>query len=364
MSATKKKRPAAPTPSNELSLDIDDKSSAGGELVESRVRLPSPVDAVAKSALAAAEKFEIKSAEDYEQAATARANLKAMWDDYEAQRVDLKAPALEAGRKVDAFWQPALGMLEAARKLVTKKMKAWDDEQQRIAEEKAAAERKRLAEEAERKRVHTAKVNAAIQAMQQVVLAVPQTGTLEAVNAARDKLREPLDEELFGDEWLDVAKKTRKACLESLNQLETQIKDRLAAEERAKNASKQAETAKVDAAEERRKRLEAEKARVREEEARKAAEQALAQTQQAAQQQTAQLEQQAASVQAEDTRVAVGGLSRPTTWSWKLVDKSKVKDEYKTIDEKAINAIVRTQKDRAADTVGGIEVFPVTGIRQ
>lgn len=363
MSTTKKKT-TKPTQQRELApVESTETPQTPTDLVY-RIRLPSPVDQVAQQALTAATEFQITSPADYEQAATARANIKAMWDDYEAQRVELKAPALESCRKVDAFWQPALTMLKQAGETVTKKMRAWDAEQQRIAEEKAAAERKRLAEEAERKRQHTAKVNAAIQAMQQTVMTATQGGTLEAIEVAWLALRKPLDEELFGDEWLDVASKTRTACQESLRQVEQQIRDRLAAEARAKSATKEAETAKVDAAEERRKRVEAEKARIRAEEARKEAEQALAQTQQSTQQEVAQLETQAATVQVQDTRVAIAGLSRPTTWDYRVVDKSKIKEEYKMIDTKAIAAIVRSQKDRAAETVGGIEVFPVTGIRQ
>lgn len=49
-----------------------------------------------------------------------------------------------------------------------------------------------------------------------------------------------------------------------------------------------------------------------------------------------------------------------TRWKWEIVEKSKVNPDYLTVDEKAVNAIVRSKKDDAAGVLGpGIRVFSV-----
>lgn len=44
-------------------------------------------------------------------------------------------------------------------------------------------------------------------------------------------------------------------------------------------------------------------------------------------------------------------------WAWELLDKTQVKANFLVLDETAINALVKSMGERAADTVGGIHVF-------
>ena len=49
-----------------------------------------------------------------------------------------------------------------------------------------------------------------------------------------------------------------------------------------------------------------------------------------------------------------------TRWKWMVVDKARVNPDYLTVDEKAVNAIVRAKKDDAAGILGdGIKVYSV-----
>ena len=99
-----------------------------------------------------AEMFSVTNASEFEGAHTERIAIQKKIKEYETQRKDLKAPILEAGRKVDAFFKPAIEILEKVYKLLGDQMIAWQREQKRIADEAAEAARKEL-EKAERARV-------------------------------------------------------------------------------------------------------------------------------------------------------------------------------------------------------------------
>jgi hypothetical protein len=127
-----------------------------GNLVE--VTVPMPTDSgatTAQTALAYAENFKIATADDYTKAAEAAGRASARFEAIDAEREKLKAPSLEACRRTDAFFKPALTALKAAKDILRGKMSAWDKQQdeirkdqQRKADEMARIERERLQREA------------------------------------------------------------------------------------------------------------------------------------------------------------------------------------------------------------------------
>jgi hypothetical protein len=55
------------------------------------------------------------------------------------------------------------------------------------------------------------------------------------------------------------------------------------------------------------------------------------------------------------------GVSPTTTWAWELLNQRLVPEEYKTIDEKKVGAVVRALKGETR--IPGIRVYPVKGER-
>lgn len=98
------------------------------------------------------EMFSVTNAEEFGGAHVERIAIQKKIKEYETQRKDLKAPILEAGRKVDAFFKPAIEILEKVYKLLGDQMIAWQREQERIRKEAEDLARKEL-EKAERARV-------------------------------------------------------------------------------------------------------------------------------------------------------------------------------------------------------------------
>ena len=125
-------------------------------LVELTVPIPDDSNtSTAKTALAYAENFQVSDAVSYQLAASAAAKAQIRWDEVEAQRVELKKPILEAGRKVDALFATPLTTLKNAKDILRGKLTAWDRrqqeiraEQQRQADEAVRIERERLQREA------------------------------------------------------------------------------------------------------------------------------------------------------------------------------------------------------------------------
>ena len=53
----------------------------------------------------------------------------------------------------------------------------------------------------------------------------------------------------------------------------------------------------------------------------------------------------------------VDGLSTRKVWKWELVDMAQVKPDYLIVDDKAVDALVKSAGARAAGIVGGIRVW-------
>lgn len=67
----------------------------------------------------------------------------------------------------------------------------------------------------------------------------------------------------------------------------------------------------------------------------------------------------------EKTVPKVSGQTMTTTWRYKVTDQNKIPRQYMIPDEKALNALVKAQKDRT--NIPGIEVFAenkMRGVRQ
>ena len=120
--------------------------------------IPPPL-AEAQSAKAEAEvilsitqAFKVESAEDFQAANVELQAIKNKAREIEKKRTELKAPILEAGRKVDELFKPALTVLKAAEDAIKGQMISWQREQERIRREAEEAARKEI-ERAERARI-------------------------------------------------------------------------------------------------------------------------------------------------------------------------------------------------------------------
>lgn len=121
----------------------------------------------AHTALAIPDNFVVTTAEDFVSAADKLKLIKGFASRWEEQRKELKAPILEAGKKIDAMFAPAKERLDAAEKTIKAAMIGYEtaqkrirEEEQRKADEIARKERERIEAEA-RKAEAEAKAKAA-----------------------------------------------------------------------------------------------------------------------------------------------------------------------------------------------------------
>jgi uncharacterized coiled-coil DUF342 family protein len=106
----------------------------------------------AEALLALTDMFKVECAEDFNNANAELIAIKKKIREYETQRQELKAPILDAGRKVDAFFKPAIEILTKAEGVIKNQMIGWQREQERIRKEAEDLARKEL-EKAERARI-------------------------------------------------------------------------------------------------------------------------------------------------------------------------------------------------------------------
>lgn len=284
----------------------------------------------------------VTDAGTYEMCAQIRASCRNRWAAIEAERVKMKEPALESGRRVDAFFKPVLTAFQQAGELATAKLNTYDEEQrriaaqsQRIADEVARQERERIEKQAREERERQAE-------------AQRQRERAEAARKAEeDRIARGAAEAKANEE------RARREAAEAA-----------AAGDRVK-----AEQAQLEAAAERRKAIEARKEQLRAEEAREIAEAENRRLQHESEQRARALEQQANAVVAEKVEtetVEVAGLSRAKVWKWKLKDRDKLADQFLLVDEKSISRIVSAMRQRAHEVVGvgAIEIYQDTNLRQ
>ena len=127
-------------------------------MTTNQVVIPAPVaeaqqaKAEAEVILSVSQAFAVSSAEDFTAANDELIAIKKKMREIEAKRKELKEPILEAGRKVDELFKPALAVLAAAEDAIKKQMISWQREQERIRREAEEAARKEI-EKAERARI-------------------------------------------------------------------------------------------------------------------------------------------------------------------------------------------------------------------
>jgi|GEM_PF-1141226 len=123
-----------------------------------KVEIPPPTQeanqakAEAEVILSISQAFAVASHDDFLAANAELQSIKKKMREIESKRQELKAPILDAGRKVDELFKPALAVLASAEDAIKKQMISWQREQERIKREAEEAARKEL-EKAERARV-------------------------------------------------------------------------------------------------------------------------------------------------------------------------------------------------------------------
>lgn len=273
-------------------------------LVEVTVPMPdNTAMTTAQQALVYAQNFAIATAEDYEKAATAAGRASARWDEVDKKRQELKAPSLEACRRTDAFFAPALTALKSAKDILRGKLSAWDRKQEELRQE-------------------------------------AQSKADDAARIERERLQR---------EAAEAQRKAQEKAAEERRQAEAQRQAALQAEREAKAAREAGDAAAAARAAE---------------EAREAAlaaqrlEQRAERTEDRAVAKVANLEASAMSVvapviQADTPKVT--GVARKLVWKFRIKDPSKLPREYLTPDEKKIAGVVRALK---GDTkIEGVEIW-------
>ena len=94
--------------------------------------------------------YAVATREEYEEAAELLKKVKGKEKDLESRRVYLKAPSLEAGRRIDEFFKQPLAFLRGIESQVKKAMLSFRTEQERKAAELQALADKAAAEEQRR----------------------------------------------------------------------------------------------------------------------------------------------------------------------------------------------------------------------
>lgn len=271
---------------------------------------PMPSNAVktrAETVLAAVKAMTISTNEDYIAAATMLADAKGQFKAVDKQREELKAPSLEACRRVDAFFQPPLNFLRQAESLLKGKITDYDREQERLR----AAEQARLDEIARQERLRReAEAREAARRTQEAADAARREA--EARRQAEEAARREAEEAR--------ARGDREAAA--------------AAEKVAQQAAKEAN--KFDSKAERAESAGAEK--------------------------VATLQAEAASVVAPIIQRAppkIAGLSMRETWKFEITDASKINRAFLMPDEAKIRKQVGALKGDAGQIIGeGVRIWP------
>jgi DNA repair exonuclease SbcCD ATPase subunit len=149
----------------------------------------------AQTALESARNYPIiASNEDYQSADAELSRLSAKLKDIEAERVKLKAPILDAGRRIDDFFKRPAQFLEDARKAIKARMLTWQQELQRQRDEAERIAREAARKEQERLRAEAAKAEEAArkqrEAAEAKARALEAAGNAERAEAARIKAEE------------------------------------------------------------------------------------------------------------------------------------------------------------------------------
>ena len=257
----------------------------------------------AEAALARVQSLAIHTSEDYVVVANLLADIKGQFKATDKQREELKAPSLEACRRVDAFFKPPLAFLQQAETIAKGKLTDYDREQERIR----AEEQRRLDE---------------------------------------------------------IARKEREKKEAEAREVERNARERADAERRAAEVQRQAEARARQEAAEAKARGDAAAAAIADKAARDAA--AAAQkseakadrVESAAAEKSESLQAQASQVVAPVVQRAapkVSGLTFTEVAKFEVIDKALLPEEYKLADETRIGKVVRALKTEAR--IPGVRVW-------
>lgn len=346
----------------------------GTNLVELIIPTPAPITDGAEM-VAKVQSMQVTDVNSYELVAMVRHSAKARHKAVDTQRTELKAPSLEAGRRIDAFFNPVLLALNEAAEIATKKLQAYDKEQRELAEK----QRKEAEEAAKKERERTQMAMQEINGIQQQVMiaqmgrsGVRKGGSLQCI---QDTLKEteawPIDATRFGV-LAGSAQAAKDNAIASIKAIE---KTFLANQEAARVAKEQADAKaagdqeRIKAAEEDAAKAHAEKVEAKKQEI--IATRRLEQQQASTTAVVAESNQRASELEyaATETRAVVhqvAGLSKAKVWKWKMLDKSKLDPNFLLVDEKAISKLVIGMNERAHAVVGkgAIEIYQEEQLRQ
>jgi uncharacterized membrane protein YqiK len=257
----------------------------------------------AEAALARVQSLVIRTSEDYVMVATLVSEIKGEYKRVDGQREELKAPSLEACRRVDAFFKPPLTFLLEAEKIGKGKLTDYDKEQERLRK----LEQARLDDLARKER---------------------EKKEAEAREIER-KAREKADAERR------AAEEARQAAARAAREAaEAKARGDVAAAAKAVEAAREASKAAL--------RADAKADRV----------------ESAAAEKSESLQAQAAQVVAPVVQRAapkVAGLTFTEVAKFEVVDKSKLPLEYLIPDEVRIGKVVRALKTEA--NIAGVRVW-------
>jgi len=291
------------------------------------------VQKLTSSALQLADNYEnysITNADDYQLGAEHLKQIKAAQATLKGKRLAITRPMDAAKNAVMALFSGPLARLDAAETHVKQAIGQYRDEQQRIADARARAERERVEKQQRELREKARKADEAAAKKRREKIAREKAEAEEKARIERERLAEE-------QRRIDAAKKQADA------------------EERARLEAKQR---RID--EERRREAEREE----QEQARLHQEQMDAEAEQL--ERTARAEALEAKAEAmAATPIAseapkVEGISGRKVWKYAVTDAEKIPRKYLKIDEKKLGQVVRALKDDC--DIPGIRVYAETSI--
>lgn len=314
--------------------------SANVLLVNVQVTHPGDAKSIrAAAALERVKQFPIVDAASYQSGAAYLAEIKGQYAEVEAERVDLKAPILEAGRKVDALYAAPLRFLKESEGIMKGKLTTYDEQQKEIARKEQA----RLDDLARKER---------------------ERREAEAREAQRKADEKAANERRAAEEKRRTEEIERRKIQEAEN---ARLKaERDAAEARARGDREAREKAEREAQEARERATAAEKAANEAKAAATKLETRAAQTQERGAEKAEFLNQQAAAVVAPTVQVdvpKVAGLSTRKAYKAKVIDlmalvkaiaEGKAPVAYVLANEQVLNKMAAALKEQMS--IPGVEL--------
>lgn len=291
----------------------------------------------------------VTSPDEYVQGAEHLKDIKEQLNAVNEERFAQTRPLDQTKKRIMAFFGQFTDRLEDAERKIKAGLLSYKTEQDRIAEEEARKEREKAEREAERLREQARKADEAAAKKERERLAELQRKADEEAERERKRLEE---EQRIADEKAEVERKR----IEELERLaaKDETKQRAVEEEkRRERERREAEQRRIqeekDAAAERERK---EQERLHEEKLQAEADQR-DRTARADTLESRAENKMAAPVHSQAPTVK--GVSTKKVWKFEIIDKTKVPEQYKTIDEKKIRGVVNALKSDA--DIPGVRVY-------